>query len=99
MAVVQYGALIQDARGSIGGVTFARVGGTSCVRQRPLKTKSRTVGVEAARARYARVTAAWSTLSESERETWRAGAFQGNQSGAFEPPSSERVFVVRSRES
>lgn len=83
MAVIRYGAIVQDAQGSIGGITFARNHGTSCIRQRPLKTNSRTRLQEEARRAYAFVTASWSVLTDDERQTWIAGASKGNQSGAW----------------
>lgn len=83
MAVIRYGAVVQDARGSIGGLTFARNHGTSCIRQRPLKVNYRTPLVEESRRRYAFVVAAWSDLTDDERQTWIGGAAVGNQSGAW----------------
>lgn len=70
MATVQYGSIVTNIRGSIGGHTYQKCGNQFCV-----KTKSSspgpisTPGVES-KMQFAQLASSWSQLSESDKSTF-----------------------------
>ena len=59
MAVIRYGPVVQSARGSLGGLIFARQGGTPIVRTRPKPFRPDSPLQLQTRSRYSTLIAAW----------------------------------------
>lgn len=70
MATIKYGPIIQSARGSLGGLVFARTGGTSCVRQRPIVRQVQSQAALQSQAFYPAVVSAWRNLTTAQRTAW-----------------------------
>lgn len=71
MALVKLGAMIADARGSIGGTVFARNRGGAYVRNRTVPINPQSTRQTAVRALMAQLTNLWSvTLTQAQRDAW-----------------------------
>ncbi len=74
MATVKYGPIIQSARGSLGGLVFARTGGASCIRTRPIVRQVQSQAALQTQAFYPAVITAWRNLSTADRTAWQRAA-------------------------
>jgi len=71
MALVKFGAMIADARGSIGGTVFARNRGGAYVRNRTTPINPQSTRQTAVRSLLASLTNLWSTtLTQAQRDAW-----------------------------
>ena len=83
MALVEYGAIITDLRGSIGGVTFQHTNAGKIARLKPNKFKTQT---EKARARHPFLMGTqtyWQNLTLDEQEEWNTYAGLHNKYDKF----------------
>jgi hypothetical protein len=74
MARVQYGSIITDIAGSLGGLTFQRNGSGKIVRNRPIQPRQGSAGQNSVRQAFNDVTYNWSTLSLANKQAWAAYA-------------------------
>ncbi len=76
MALLKFSAIVNDVRGSIGGVTFSRNGSGAVARARVKPVNPNTALQSIARAIFSAVTALWNHggLTEVQREAWRTYA-------------------------
>ena len=71
MALIRYGAMIADARGSIGGVVFARNRGGAYARNRTTPLNPQTVRQIEVRSVLANLSQEWATvLTQDQRDSW-----------------------------
>lgn len=71
MALLKFGAMIADARGSIGGTVFARNRGGAYARNRTVPINPGTTRQTAVRALLGDLANAWTnTLSQVQRDAW-----------------------------
>lgn len=71
MALIKLGAMIAEARGSIGGAVFARNRGGAYIRNRSIPINPESTRQTAVRAVLADLTNKWSTvLTEAQRAAW-----------------------------
>ena len=68
---VNFGAIVSEGRGSIGGTTFSRNRGGAYSRNRTIPTDPATAAQIAQRARFATISASWATLTDAQRNTWQ----------------------------
>lgn len=70
MARVEYGAIITDINGSIGGFTFQQNKAGKIVRLRPGTQKTPTSKQTVAQSRHSGFLAGWQNLSIADKEAW-----------------------------
>ena len=80
MALLKYGSLVVDIKGSINGHTFQGCRGGSCIRTRPISNvvKSRSKPIEVGdnnlvytnRLHFSTVTKLWGQIQQSDRNSW-----------------------------
>lgn len=96
MALIKFGAVITDSRGSLGGTTFksTRAGSVMQTRSYPIRHLTQAQSIQ--RARLAELGVAWyALLSESQRTDWTALAIANplpNQWGDMFPLSGVAFF-------
>lgn len=76
MAKIVPGPMIASASGSIGGTVFSRNRGGAYVRNRSIPITSTTTFALAAKNRFSTFSAAWSGLTDAERNAWLAYSLQ-----------------------
>lgn len=74
MAKVKFGALVQDARGKLGGIVYARNRAGSYSRQKVSPTNPGTDRQLAVRATFTALSQAWRALDDPQRAQWRVWA-------------------------
>jgi hypothetical protein len=96
MVVVRPGALISDAAGSVGGVTFQRHGASLMVRARVVPTRQRSAANEISKNLHTTAKVAWGALTEIQRASWRSasrGVVRPNPVGQLRAMSGYGLFV------
>jgi len=96
MVVVRPGALISDAAGSVGGVTFQRHGASLVVRSRVVPTRCTSAASEVSKNLHTTAKTAWGALSAADRLAWRNAAerlVRANRVGQARALSGYGVFV------
>ncbi len=86
MAVVKYGSLVSEVRGSIGGVTFQRCGQSLSVRSNPTHVKAKSELALLCRARLQALANKWSTLAKAKKDTWPVAALDWPSFDKFGSP-------------
>lgn len=70
MALVKFGMVVSDIRGSVGGVTFSRNSSGAVARKRTAGVNPNTVAQQAVRGLFNDVAQAWRNLSSANQDTW-----------------------------
>jgi hypothetical protein len=78
MARVQYGSIITDIKGSIGGLTFQSSGNGKIVRQRPYQRKQPNAAQSTYNNEFLGVTSYWRLLSGANKDAWAVFAADNN---------------------
>ncbi len=74
MALIKFGQIIAEARGSVAGVVFSRNTAGSYMRQKVSGIQPRSVAQSLVRTLFAAVAQAWRGLSEVQRQVWNTVA-------------------------
>lgn len=96
MAIIKTSALVSEIRGKVGGVVFARNRGGAYVRQFVSPVQAETEPRTEARGRLGQISAAWETLTDTQRQGWTDyGQAVGsvNSLGDTHPISGIAAFV------
>jgi len=83
MARVQYGAVVTELEGSVGGFTFQRNSSGSIVRARPTQSKTSTPKQTLAQSKHATILNQWQRLTLSQKEMWNDYAALYTKVNAF----------------
>jgi len=70
MARVQYGVIITDLIGSIGGLTFQHIGSGKIVRIKPMPSKKSTTKQQAKHTEFTNIIRSWYALTLSDKTAW-----------------------------
>lgn len=71
MARIKYGAIIAQASGSVGGITFQKCSYGNIMRSKPLPIHSRTISQLDRRAIMRQIQYAWTALSDADQLKWK----------------------------
>ncbi len=71
MAIVSFGPIVDEARGSIGGVTFSNAGSGATVRSRPRPPRPKTQMQVLSQSYIAQASALWTALGVVDRVVWQ----------------------------
>ncbi len=96
MAVVKYGSLVSEVRGSIGGVTFQRCGQSLSIRSNPSHVKAKSDMAMVCRARLQYLANKWSQLKKSSKDAWALAALDWPSFDRFGSPkilSGYQLFI------
>lgn len=79
MALIRFGPMVADARGSIGGTTFSRNRSGAYTRGRVVPTNPNTTTQQQARANMTTAAQAWLALTATQRLNWNTYAANVNR--------------------
>jgi hypothetical protein len=94
--LIKYGGLVGDARGSLGGTTFARNHYGSYARQRTKPVDPGTSKQNVFRARLTEANTTWQAFTQAQRDLWNAKASTTtftNRLGDTFSPTGINLFV------
>lgn len=74
MAVVKYGSIVTEIKGSIQGLTFQKCGQVLSARSNPYHKQAFTAAAQNSRNEFSYVVAQWNKLDASEKAAWSAVA-------------------------
>lgn len=74
MATIQFSAVVDDARGSLGGLTFSRNRYGAYVRSRTAPVQPRTAAQTAVRNQFTAFSTSWRILSPAQQTQWNVFA-------------------------
>ncbi len=96
MAIIRTSSIVAAISGSVGGVTFANAKRGLVARHRPNHTRSQSESTLNARAKFARITQTWTTLTTEQRTAWNAIASSlptTNRLGVSSTPTGFAYFT------
>ena len=93
---INFGEIVNDARGSINGVTYSRNKSGAYIRSKVTPSNPQTSFQSAARARITSISKGWASLTSAQRSAWTEWARQFgtvNPFGAKKPINGLSAFV------
>lgn len=83
MAKIKFGMMMTDGRGKLGGHVLSKNRGGSYVRTKVTPVNPQTTSQSSIRSTFGAIAQAWSSLSESERESWNGAVSQWQTTDIF----------------
>lgn len=96
MAKIQFGMMMTDARGKLGGQVFSKNRGGAYIRTKVTPSNPQTADQQANRSILTTVSQGWSGLSGSERESWNSGVNDWTSTNVFGntiKPSGKNLYA------
>lgn len=96
MAKVLFSALISDMRNKLNGSVFAKNRGGSYLRTKVTPVNPQTVAQVAARNKLTQFSQSWRSLTEAQREAWKAAVDQWSTTDVFGSsvtPSGSALYI------
>ena len=100
MAIIKYGHLISEGRGSLNGTVFSRNSAGAYMRAKVSPAQPRTARQQQVRQQLSAASAAWRSLTEDQRKAWIAAAAEANRINVFGdnmPLTGHQLFVRLAR--
>jgi hypothetical protein len=96
MASIEFGLVVTNARGKLGGHVFTKSRSGSTLRTKGIPTNPQTTAQQAVRATLGSLSSAWRTLTEAQRDSWNAAVdsfMKTNVFGTAYAPSGKNLYV------
>ena len=97
MAKIQFGMMMTDARGKLGGQVFSKNRAGAYIRSKVTPSNPQTLDQQANRALLGSTSRGWSSLSEANRTAWNAAVVNWPMKtifGATSIPSGKSLYVM-----